>query len=102
MAYGPEVELVKQRVPIADVVRDVVGELEVRPGGDLWACCPFHHEDTPSFHVRPRLGMFKCFGCGEGGDVITFVMKTRGVPFREALELLAQRAGIELASLSPE
>jgi DNA primase catalytic core len=103
MAHGGgEANIVKQRVPIAEVVREVVGELEVRPGGDLWACCPFHHEDTPSFHVRPRLGMFKCFGCGEGGDVISFVMKTRGVPFKEALELLAQRAGIELASLSPE
>ena len=103
MAHGGvEVEIVKQRVSIAEVVREVVGDFEVRPGGDLWACCPFHHEDTPSFHVRPSFGMFKCFGCGEGGDVFSFVMKTRGIPFRDALELLAQRAGIELASLSPE
>jgi DNA primase catalytic core len=101
MARDPEVDLVKQRVSLADVVREVVGELKPR-GEDLWGCCPFHHEDTPSFHVRPRLGMYKCFGCGEGGDVLAFVMKTRGLPFREALELLAQRAGLELNSLTPE
>ena len=101
MARDPEVDLVKQRVSLAEVVREVVGDLQPR-GDDLWGCCPFHHEDTPSFHVRPRMGMYKCFGCGEGGDVLAFVMKTRGLPFREALELLAQRAGIELASLSPE
>jgi DNA primase len=101
MVRHPDAELVKQRVSIAEVVREVVGELQPR-GEDLWGCCPFHHEDTPSFHVRPKLGMFKCFGCGEGGDVISFVMKSRGLPFGEALELLAQRAGIELASMSPE
>ncbi|MBM3986264.1 MAG: DNA primase, partial [Planctomycetes bacterium] len=96
-----EVDLVKQRVDIAEVVREVVGDLEPR-GEDLWACCPFHQEATPSFHVVPRRRMFKCFGCGVGGDVISFVMKSRGLPFREALELLAARAGVELASLSPE
>ncbi len=96
-----EVDLVKQRVDIAEVVREVVGELEPR-GEDLWACCPFHQEATPSFHVVPRRRMFKCFGCGAGGDAISFVMKSRGLPFREALELLAARAGVELASLSPE
>jgi DNA primase len=101
MARDPEVDLVKQRVSIGEIVREVVGDLQPR-GEDLWGCCPFHHEDTPSFHVRPRLGMYKCFGCGEGGDVLAFVMKTRGLPFREALELLAQRAGIELASVTPE
>jgi DNA primase catalytic core len=96
-----EVDLVKQRVDIAEVVREVVGDLEPR-GEDLWACCPFHDEATPSFHVVPRRRMFKCFGCGVGGDVISFVMRSRGLPFREALELLAARAGVELASLSPE
>jgi len=101
MARDPDVDIVKQRVSIADVVREVVGDLQPR-GDELWGCCPFHHEDTPSFHVRPRFGMFKCFGCGESGDVLSFVMKSRGLPFREALELLAQRAGIELASLTPE
>ena len=84
------------------MVAEAVGELRSRGGDDLWACCPFHHEDTPSFHIRPALGVFKCFGCGESGDVISFVMKTRGLGFREALELLAERAGIELGSLSPE
>ncbi len=97
-----EKNLVKERVALRDVVAEVVGELRSRGSDDLWACCPFHHEDTPSFHIRPALGVFKCFGCGESGDVISFVMKTRGIGFREALELLAERAGIELGSLSPE
>jgi DNA primase len=97
-----EKNLVKERVALRDVVAEVVGELRSRGGDDLWACCPFHHEDTPSFHIRPALGVFKCFGCGESGDVISFVMKTRGIGFREALEALAERAGIELGSLSPE
>jgi DNA primase len=102
MQRGAEKDLVKERVALRDVVAEVVGELKSRGGDDLWACCPFHNEDTPSFHVRPALGVYKCFGCGESGDVFTFVQKTRGVGFREALELLAQRAGIELASISPE
>jgi DNA primase len=102
MQRGAEKDLVKERVALRDLVAEVVGELKSRGGDDLWACCPFHNEDTPSFHVRPALGVYKCFGCGESGDVFTFVQKTRGVGFREALELLAQRAGLELASMSPD
>lgn len=99
---GPEIDLVKDRVDIVEVVREVVGDLQRRGDNSLWACCPFHDEDSPSFHVRPQERAFKCFGCGEGGDVFTFVMRARGIGFREALELLAQRAGVELAALSPE
>jgi DNA primase len=97
-----DASLVKERVSLRDVVAETVGELKSRGGDDLWACCPFHKEDTPSFHVRPARGVYKCFGCGESGDVITFVQKTRGLGFREALQLLAERAGIELASMTDE
>ena len=99
---GLETSLVKERVSLRDVVAETVGELKSRGGDDLWACCPFHKEDTPSFHVRPALGVYKCFGCGESGDVISFVQKTRGLGFKEALALLADRAGIELASMTEE
>ncbi|MHC5210244.1 MAG: DNA primase [Planctomycetota bacterium] len=102
MQRGVEKDLVKERVALRDLVAEVVGELKSRGGDDLWACCPFHNEDTPSFHVRPALGVYKCFGCGESGDVFTFVQKTRGVGFREALTILAERAGVELASMSAE
>ncbi len=97
-----EKQLVKQRTNLLEVVREVVGDLEERASDDYWACCPFHQEDTPSFHVRPSRGFFKCFGCGEKGDVFSFVMKTRGLPFREALEMLADRCGVTLGSLTPE
>jgi DNA primase len=99
---GAEVSLVKERVSLREVVSEVVGDLKSRGGDDLWACCPFHNEDTPSFHIRPALGVYKCFGCGESGDVFSFIQKTRNIGFREALEMLADRAGVELGSLSPE
>lgn len=95
--------LVKSRSRLDELARELAGaELQQRGPDDFWAPCPFHTEDTPSFHVRPRMGMFKCFGCGESGDVFSFVQKLRGIGFREALEFLAERAGITLGSLSPE
>ena len=99
---GTDKDLVKSRVSLRDVVAEVVGELRSRGGDDLWACCPFHRETTPSFHIRPALGIYKCFGCHESGDVFSFVMKMRGIGFREALTALAERAGIELESISPD
>src|SRR5690625_3341804 len=58
--------------------------------------CPFHDERTPSFHVRPQLGLWHCFGCGEGGDIISFVQKMDHLPFVEAVEYLAGRIGLQL------
>lgn len=80
-------------------IEDVVGEhVTLKPGGmgALKGLCPFHDERTPSFHVRPALGVWHCFGCGEGGDVIKFVRDINHLSFTEAVEYLAQRAGITL------
>lgn len=67
-----------------------------RKGGNYWGNCPFHHETKPSFCVNEVNQFFKCFGCGESGDVITFVQKFEGVDFLEAVEILAKNAGMEL------
>ncbi len=71
-------------------------------GNDLVGLCPFHGEKTPSFHVHPDRGFFKCFGCGVGGDVITFVQKLENVPFSDAVRMLAAKAGVELEAEDPQ
>ena len=80
-------------------LEDVVGEhvtLKNAGVGSLKGLCPFHDERTPSFHVRPQLGYWHCFGCGEGGDVITFIEKINHLGFAEAVEYLADRTGVQL------
>src|SRR4030042_2414371 len=67
-----------------------------RRGGRWWGCCPFHQEKTPSFSVTPEKGVFYCFGCHKGGGLFQFVMEAEKVPFRDAVELLAKKAGGEL------
>jgi DNA primase len=96
------VERVKAAMEILPLVEDVV---RLRKAGSTYkGLCPFHQEKTPSFTVSPARGTFKCFGCGEGGDAITFVEKTENVDFVEAIELLARRFGVELEyeEASPE
>jgi DNA primase len=70
-------------------------------GNDLVGLCPFHAEKTPSFHVHPDRGFFKCFGCGAGGDVITFVQKSENLGFGDAVRVLATKAGVELEPENP-
>jgi len=82
---------------ILPLVEDVV-RLR-KSGGTYKGLCPFHQERTPSFTVSPARGTFKCFGCGEGGDAITFVEKTENVDFVSAIELLARRFGVEQPGL---
>lgn len=82
------------RIDIASFIGEYV-PLRKR-GNDLVGLCPFHNEKTPSFHVHPDRGFFKCFGCGVAGDVITFVQKRESIPFGDAARMLAQRAGIRL------
>ena len=90
-----DIALVRERSAIADVVGAQVG-LRNAGGGSLKGLCPFHDEKTPSFNVNPTRGYFHCFGCGEGGDVIDFVMKTDHLSFADAIERLASRAGVTL------
>jgi DNA primase len=94
-----DVEQVKERLDIAEVISAYVPLKQA--GRNLKAPCPFHQEKTASFMVSPEKGIFHCFGCGEGGDVIAFVMKYEGLEFRPALELLARKAGIELTERGP-
>jgi DNA primase len=70
-------------------------------GNDLVGLCPFHGEKSPSFHVHPDRGFFKCFGCGVGGDVLTFVQKQENVGFTDALRILGKRYGVEIENEDP-
>ncbi|MGY4642898.1 DNA primase [Cellulomonas sp. URHB0016] len=90
-----DVEAVRERVRIEEVVGQHV-TLKTAGVGSLKGLCPFHDERSPSFHVRPQVGRYHCFGCGEGGDVISFVQKVDGLGFAEAVEHLAGRVGIQL------
>jgi DNA primase len=90
-----DIALVRERSPIADVVGEHLA-LRSAGGSELKGLCPFHDEKSPSFHVAPQRGFYHCFGCGEGGDVITFVTKIEHLTFAEAVELLAKRANVEL------
>ncbi len=87
-------EQVKSTADIVEVVSDHV-KLK-RSGNGFTGLCPFHNEKSPSFHVSPHLGIYKCFGCGESGDVFSFVMKLDGVSFTEAIRQLGQRFGIDV------
>jgi DNA primase len=90
-----DVETVRDQSKIEDVIGEQVA---LRPAGvgSLKGLCPFHDEKSPSFHVRPTVGLWHCFGCSEGGDVISFVQKVDHLSFAEAVERLAAKLGMEL------
>ncbi|MGW2697281.1 DNA primase [Streptomyces sp. NPDC001296] len=90
-----DVKAVRDAVPIDAVVSEYL-QLRNAGGGNLKGLCPFHDEKSPSFQVSPSKGLFHCFGCQEGGDTITFVMKVDHLSFSESVERLAARAGITL------
>ncbi len=90
-----DVDEVKARTNIADIVGEHVS-LKSAGVGSLKGLCPFHDERSPSFHVRPQLGYYHCFGCGESGDAYTFLQRMDHVSFTEAVERLAGRIGFEL------
>ncbi|MFI6348883.1 DNA primase [Streptomyces sp. NPDC050560] len=90
-----DVKAVRDTVPIDAVVSEYL-QLRSAGGGNLKGLCPFHDEKSPSFQVSPGKGLFHCFGCQEGGDTITFVMKIDHLSFSEAVERLAATAGITL------
>lgn len=94
------VELIKERIDIAELIRQYVPSLK-RAGKTYKACCPFHKEKTPSFTCNSEKGLFYCFGCQEGGDIFAFLMKIENLSFNEALEKLAAMAGVEYKPQRP-
>jgi len=85
------------RTDLVDLVSESVRL--TKKGNSYWGCCPFHSEKTPSFHVVPDRQIYKCFGCGKGGGAINYVMELENLSFREAVEVLAKRAGMEVPSM---
>lgn len=88
-----------QKVREANDLVAVIGERTPvkQRGRDFWCCCPLHNEKTPSFKIDPATQLWHCFGCGEGGDVFSFIMKTEDLNFPEAVRRLAERAHIEIS-----
>ncbi|MDE5708477.1 MAG: DNA primase [Alistipes sp.] len=94
------------RIYAAANIVDIVGDFVTlrRKGVNYQACCPFHNEKTPSFVVSPSKGVYKCFGCGKGGNAVTFLMEHENITYPEALKMVAKRYGIEVREkeLTPE
>ena len=96
--YSDEIiDEVRQTNDIVDIVSQYV-HLK-RSGRNYFGLCPFHNEKSPSFSVSPEKQIFHCFGCGVGGNVFTFLTKIEGINFVEAVQMLAERANIQLPAL---
>ena len=85
LAHADIVDIIGRRIPLK------------KAGREFQACCPFHTEKTPSFTVSQQKQFYHCFGCGKGGDIFAWVQETQSLDFREAIELLARRAGARAA-----
>lgn len=98
----PHLESVKRQILDRLDLYSIVSEhVKLKRSGRRWVgLCPFHSEKTPSFTVSPELGLFKCFGCGKGGDLFSFVQQRENVPFMDALRTLADRAGVEIETVA--
>jgi len=88
------VEQIKGKLDIVAVISEHVSL--TRKGKSFWGLCPFHAEKDASFTVNAEKQVYKCFGCGEGGDVFSFIMKVKGLSFAEVLEEFAERTGVML------
>ena len=95
MISDEDKEKVRQATDFVQLVSETV-ELRQR-GQEFWGCCPFHGEKSPSFKVNPATGLWHCFGCGDGGDVFSYVQRRENLEFPDAIRYLADRAGIELS-----
>lgn len=97
MREGEYAEFLKTLKTKCDLVEVISSYVKVeRRGANYWACCPFHHEKTPSFSINAPDRYYHCFGCGASGDVIRFVQEYENVEFPQAVEILAKRAGLEV------
>lgn len=95
-----QVDEIKSRLDLAELIRGYM-KLE-KSGANLRGLCVFHKEKTPSFFVSPPRQLWRCFGCGVGGDMFTFIQQIEGVDFKGALEILADKAGVQLKSYDPK
>ena len=94
VTFEDVISQIKDKLDVLDVVsKDVILK---KNGSNYWGLCPFHKEKTPSFSVNPAKGIYKCFGCGEGGDALTYLLKTRGTTFKDLIKDLASEFGLEL------
>ncbi|PRY03991.1 DNA primase [Pontibacter ummariensis] len=95
-------ETVDQVLALADIT-EVVGDFVSlkKKGQNMWACCPFHHEKSPSFSVSPAKGIYKCFGCGKAGNSVQFIMDIEGTSFPEAIKFLAKKYHIDIPEDEP-
>ncbi|MBI4824944.1 MAG: DNA primase [Nitrospirae bacterium] len=99
-SYDSSLEEIKSRIDIVDMISEYVS---LKKAGHNWkGLCPFHAEKTPSFTVNPAKQIYRCFGCGNGGDIFTFVMQHEKIEFKEALRFLAKRAGVTLKMSSED
>lgn len=99
MIPDDKVQEVRERAAVLDIVSDYVSLR--KSGANYQGLCPFHGEKTPSFNVNPGRGIFHCFGCGVGGNVVTFIMKIEGLAFPEAVKFLAKRVGVVIEDHPP-
>ncbi|MEP0940286.1 MAG: DNA primase [Rhizobiaceae bacterium] len=106
MRFTPSfLDEIRDRIPIADVVgrRVTFDRKKSNPAkGDFWACCPFHGEKSPSFHCENQKGRYHCFGCGVSGDHFRFLTELDGLSFPEAVERLADEAGVAMPAVDPQ
>ncbi len=100
MIRDTTLQLVRQRIDLVALINESV---KLTRRGRSWVgLCPFHKEKGPSFHVSPERGFYHCFGCHESGNAVTFVMKSEGLAFPEAVRKLADRLGIEVEENATE